>query len=399
MKLQFATLGRCLAAAGLAGMLAACSGQGQVPSTGSLVGAQSVDHATRTLSPMATSRLSNSPGPVPHSTMAQFLGRKYQESAHSFASSRKKCPKRAYIYANDNTTGDVDLYCEDAVAGATNTLLATCTGCGGWGLAVSPATQQLAIGTSAGTVTTWTINPATGIPVATGAVLQLASGDPLGICYDSSGGLYATDFPSNQIDYFGPGSVGTAGTWNPTGNWIMSTTQTGYYLACDFDKLYSSENILMVDGWDSSGNDVLSNVAVAGVPGPATPVADAIKWVYGPGSVAFPGGMTLNKHDNLVVSNQYGVLNDMGFKELWKNAPTATCKDQYDYTGIVFDDAQDEIWADAVSSSGATAVLSNKYPLNNNACVPGTSGTIAQPNPANGETLYLGVAVYPNRGV
>jgi len=317
------------------------------------------------------------------------------------------CKKSVYLFANDYATKNVDEFCEDSAKGKNNALVSICAACGGWGLAVSPITQELAIGTNDSTVTLWTV-AANGTITYTGSTLVLSQPgtEPLGICFDGTGGLYATDYSSNAIDYFDAAEVAGPGSSSPTGTWLTETNQINYYLACAFKRTAKGKvknNILMADGVAKNlryKEDFTLTYVSDTTPVGAVPVADSVSFDFGEFPPNVPGGLTLNKKNNLVVSNQKGYLYDMGTREVWANPPVVSCPDLGDYSGIVFDDKQDEIWADFIThSSPPTEAVSTVYPLAaTGPCVtPGSSGGPAIPN--DGEGDYLGIAVWPNKGV
>jgi len=364
-----------LAFAAFAALLVACSGQSQVSPAGGAPGAPQTD------------------------TLAAPL---YAPSSGTFQPTGGHCisSQGAYLFANDYKTGTVDEFCEDGVLAPPhhNTLFAFCTGCGGWGLAVDPTTQTLAIGTNAGTVTLWSVTAA-GAVTPLNSTLTLDGGVgtnfPLGICFDGTGGLYATNYGTNKIDYFNAATLVSPGG-NPTGSWNTTKTTIGYFLACDFDGK-NGENYLMLSGELLSGGvyDFVLSQVVNGAP-PVGNIAIADLVVHNFGSTALAGGLTLNKKDNLVVADENGTLYEMGTSEPWANI-IAKCTDTKYISGISFDETQDEVWSSFDTAVPAAEVISNKFPFPGRKCKPGTSRGPAVPS--MGEKEYLGIAVWPNTGV
>jgi hypothetical protein len=330
-----------------------------------------------------------------------------------------KCKKNAYIYTSETVTADLDVFCEDtAKKGTPNGLISQTPGLAGWGLAVSPdklpvptttcglpAFQELlAVGTNSGTINIYCklsgggytqLNPST-------SPLTLTQGDAYGICFDQTGGIYATEFPYNTIAHFTNAQLATGGT--PT---ILTTNVNvaQYYVACDYDKLMlkgkpKGENYLMAYGFDANGNVNVTNVNTS-------TGAETVEQTIGNvnSGTGFPGGLALDRRDDLVVNNQYGTLYYFN-PELWNSKPLGTCTWGYnpnDYTNIVFDDRQDEIWAADTNFSASglftTYGQSNAFPFKGSgACSPGSSGYQTS-HPLAGESQYLGIAVWPNRGV
>ncbi|MBV9647175.1 MAG: hypothetical protein JO043_06915 [Candidatus Eremiobacteraeota bacterium] len=304
------------------------------------------------------------------------------------------CTPKAYTYASDNTTGDLDQFCEDTP----NTLVKTLTGAAGWGLAVQPGKKQLAAGKTGGTISVYKNATSLTTPYAVLTLSGASSGDnAYGICWDDVGGIYATNWPSNVINYFAP-PLKTGET--PTS--ITTTTVTeDYYVACDFDKSETgNKGYLMVYGLNGSTGD--SDVAQVTLPsGPDTVVQTLGNINQGTG---FPGGLTINKKDELLANNQYGTLYDLGKKEPWNAKITHSCTwgfNPNDFTNISWDNTLKEVWASNINFGGThtvTYLQSVAYPLpTSGACVtPGESG--GPTTAISGESSYLGVAVYKNLG-
>jgi hypothetical protein len=400
--MQVSKLIATLAAAAFAALLAGCGGASQLATAVSISGG-----AAQSLSPKHSNGL-HTPTVVP-----LLAGEARTEPSGSFVMSANPPPNAkctsAFLFANDNTTGNVDMFCED---GTHKHVLGKCIGCGGWGLAVSPVilpgelTENLAIGKSGGTITVWRSLP-TPVLVSTLTLGGASAGaNALGICFDGTGGLYATNYPTNEIDYFAIGKVlGPGG--GPTRKLFTTTITQGFWLACDFDTLVvqkqppppSFEDFVMLSGLDSSLNALVASVNLFS--GADTTVQTLGNWTAGTG---FPGGLTINKNDVLVADNQFGKLLDLGTVEPWNLPASSVCTWGYfphQYYPIVFDDTQLEIWAGDLNHTGSafTQAISNTWPFpNNSPCpVPGESGPRTPPIP--GEKNYLGVAVYPNNGV
>lgn len=385
--MQVSKLTATLVAAAFAALLAGCEGGSQLASAGN-------GGHTPMMVPLLAGEVVTRPG-------GSFV-----TSANPAA--KTACTSNAYLFANDNTTGNVDMFCED---GSQKHVIGTCVGCGGWGLAVSPVilpaqpTENLAIGKSGGTVTVWKNLP-TPVLISTLTLGGAGAGaNALGICFDGTGGLYATNYPTNEIDYFAFAKVTGAGG-GPTRVLHTTTITQDFWLACDFDSLVvrrkppppSFEDIVMVSGLDSNLNALVSYVNL--FTGATTTVQTLGNWTAGTG---FPGGLTINKNDVLVADNQFGKLLDFGSIEPWTAPASFVCTWGYfphQYYPIVFDDTQLEIWAGDLNHTGGvfTQAIGNAWPFPNGPCpVPGESGPRTTPIP--GEKNYLGVAVWPNNGV
>ena len=307
-----------------------------------------------------------------------------------------KCANTARLFGSDNTTGNLDVFCEDGVTGKPNVHVKTLAGAAGWGVAVQPSGRMLAVGKSGGTISVYAsaLNPTT--PSVTLTLSGQSAGDnAYGLCWDDKGGLYATNWPANTIDYF----AGPLVSGGPTSTITTTTVTEDYYLACDFDKRETGNNgDLLVYGFNTSSPNVDSDVAIVALPaGPDTVVQTLGSLNTGNG---FPGGLAMSAKDDLLANDQYGTLYDLGVKEPWKTAPVGSCTwgfNPNDYTNIAFDNTQTEVWASDINFGGTTYLQSNGAPPLSGTCVtPGESG--GPTAPISGEGSYLGVAVYPNLG-
>lgn len=327
------------------------------------------------------------------------------------------------LFVSDGVTGNLYEYCED-IPPNLNTPRLTRVGIAGWGLAVNPlAPQQLAVGKrnvagQPGRIKIYNVlaNGALAPPAGVSTLkLGKANANALGICFDSTGGLYATNYNTSEIDYFNAAAVAGPGVFNPTTSWQMVDKNGnpffGYYLACDFEEP-EMNNIVMVDGVDAS-----NNVDVAVFMGPlVVPPVIAVSQTFGPFGVNgpnYPGGMTLNGHgptgadDHLVVSDtSAGVLVDLGSVEPWNNpSNNILCHvpgfPANAYLPIVFDNRQDEIWAGNLMPSGTvfnSDAVTTEYPLppSQSSCHPGQSGG---PTAVILNETFVGAAIWPNTGV
>jgi len=335
-----------------------------------------------------------------------------------FTHCKKQSQPNAYLFANESISAKVYEYCEN-IPPSPNTPMRS-FGPGGFGLTISPVAipagggvnELLAVG-EYGTISIYRVL-GTGltplVPPASKLVLTNANAYPVGLCFDGTGGLYATEYPTNQLDYWTNAQVvGVLGAQAPV---VAALTTTGgsnpapfygTYLVCDFDQLSippgppPAENIVMVDGFDSSGGvDVGKFVA-----GPAPTVS--VTFAAGPGG--FPGGMTLNKQDYLVFNNPTpaaNILFNLGPPDKW-SVVNSTCTygtpgTTY-YLPIVFDDTQREIWGGNSITAGSavsTDAVSNYFPFGG-VCRPGESGGPTKVIPSLAQ--FIGIAVWKNTGV
>jgi len=312
------------------------------------------------------------------------------------------CPKqRGLIFASDNTSFDLYVYCgpgaKPGVVAPGAPPLRKLAGVAGWGLAVEPNGNKLAVGQSTGTIAIYAL-PALGKPLATLKLLHGPSGYvPYGLSWDSSGGLYATEWPVGYIDYWPtPLSVHT-----PSCVYTSVTMSSVYYVAAHGT---DSVDVYGIDEFTSDGPVILSNVTGLTKPGCASQQTTETK-IATLGTVSagtgFPGGIATNAKGELVAGNQLGSLYDMGpYPGAAK--PVATCTwsaPANDYTALAFDARQTGLWLSNVTEgqSLASDVVNVAYPLPaKGACVtPGPSGGPTQPV-TNDE--FLSVAVWHNAG-
>jgi hypothetical protein len=314
----------------------------------------------------------------------------------------KACPKkRGLIFASDNTSLDLYLYCgpgpRPGVVAPGAAPLRKLAGVAGWGLAVEPGGNKLAVGQSAGTIAIYAL-PALGKPLATLKLRHGPSGYvPYGLGWDTSGGLYATEWPAGYLDYWpDPVSVQT-----PSCIYTMTTMSSPYYVAAHGT---DSVDVYGINDFTSAGTVVLSNVVGLTKPGcssqQTTETQIATLGTVSAGT-GFPGGIATNGHGDLVAGNQLGFLYDMGpYPGAAK--PVSTCTwtaPANDYTALAFDARQTGLWLSNVDygSSLASDAVDVGYPLP-------AKGACVTPGPSGGPTLrvtnaeFLSVAVWRNAG-
>jgi hypothetical protein len=274
-----------LAATAFAALLTGCSGSGSQlapagsPSDGTM---QSLDLGAR----------------LPQLTENRFIG--------------TVAPCTACLYASDEATGDVDLFPEDGPFGSS----AICSGCGGYGLAVSTGSSPLlAMGTKTGKVTIFKLyglgSPASPYYHNT---LTLTGGSALGICFDGSGGVYADNFGSSNIDHWTSALAGTGHTVIPAHGDVNNV----YYLACDTES--STVTKLYAYGYNSNTTSEPVNVDLVAQPG-GLETPESLVGSFNSGT-GFPGGLAINDQDDLIVNNEYNqTLYNMGTTEPWAGIP------------------------------------------------------------------------------
>jgi hypothetical protein len=344
-------------------LLAGCSGGASQLAPAGSQGGSTTQSVVRVHTPTINLRgdLGNR---IPHLTENRFAG--------------TVAPSRAFLYASDNSTGDVDIFPEDNPFNP----IATCGGCGGWGLAVSPAPQRLlAMGTLSGTVAIYKLNP--GNPVFVRTLALTGGGDAFGICFDDQGGIYADNFPTNTIDHWTSASLGTG----HTAFLAIGDVNDIFYLACD--KESPTVTKLYAYGINTGNDDVnVDWVAPGGAETPETLVGSAAD--------INPGGLAIAANDDMVVNERSGKLYDMGTTEPWAGHATNGCTwGGGDTRSIVWDNTDAEVWGgDIVGTTTFAESIAAPIPPSG-PCATGESG--GPTKPIAGEKYY-GVAVYPNKG-
>jgi hypothetical protein len=250
-------LKRAVTAATMVCLLAGCAGTSQFAPAGNL-NAQS------------TSALPPSPRGL--ANLNQTFLRAPQQKFYPF---KKTKPGSTLAFVNDEGTQDV--YVLDT---ATGDVVGTLNGVGGDGLAISPYNGQLAIGTLGPTISLWTVT--TSGATSTGITLNLSSGFANGITYDSKGDLYATDYPSSNIDEFDAAVVSKGGSASRT--YALPDLQYVYNVIASGTKVYAA-------GTAASGNWDIAELTKTG---------DKVLQSISGGS---ENGLALDKKQNLIINN------------------------------------------------------------------------------------------------
>jgi hypothetical protein len=279
-----------------------------------------------------------------------------------------------YLFLSGSATGNVDAY--DTSTGG---FLGECQGCGGWGLATDGKNGDVAMASAGGVVTVWHVTNTLLTPYATLTLSGGGSWNALGMAFDRAGNLYATDYPGASVDEFQAATI-AAGGGGADHTYALPGFTTAYYVT-------GVGPNLLVDGWDSGYNFVVADLVIKGAAGKLTVLQNLGTLSNGTG---FPGGLSIDKHEALLVDNQYaGTVST--FAKPWTGAPTSMLSWGHvpdDYTGIVLDQLKDTLWAADIYTSGSATTsfgVANSYPL-------GSIGFTTAP-PVNDE--YVAVTVSP----
>jgi hypothetical protein len=296
-------------------------------------------------------------------------------------------PAPPYLYASDFATGDLDVSIEDNPV-----VFSVCAGCAGWGLAVRPGPHPLlAAGTLHGTVNILT-------PTATPTILETlklsAGGAPLGLCFDFTGGLWATNATGTKLDYFNAALVnGTLGG-TPTRTITAQRDITYlFYIACDADS--STENTLYAYGITRNNVDVVVDQV-------NTTTGNEVREVFvGTTATHFPAGLAISVTDDLVVNDQNQTLWDMGRVEPWHGTVANGCTwgpTPSTIWSIAWDNLDAEVWGGDDYAGPPAGEIEESFaaPIpHRGPCRVGESGG---PSGSVGSSMLFGTAVYPNRG-
>ncbi len=301
----------------------------------------------------------------------------------------KKAKRKGVVFASDNSSGNLDAYCGHlgGVLLANQASYRTVSGGAGWGLAVHG--NFLAAGKTGGTVTVYNL-PA--LTVKSNLTLTHgASGyNAYGLSWDSSGGLYATEWPGPYVDYFKTPTVSGAANCANT----LSLMSEAYYVTAHA----GSADVYGFDGFSSQVPAVVENITG----GNCGTLGETMIGTFG--SLAdgngFPGGTTVNNTGEFFVNNQYGTLYDDGGYP-GSNSPSGSCSwgfDPNDITNINMSTKQTSIWGSNINFGGSpleTYLESFSTSISGGACAIGsTNGPTA--NVSSDE--FLGTAAWPNLG-
>jgi len=364
-----------LAATAFAAILAGCSGGSQVaPSVGQGGGVQSVVK-----------------GHSPTIDIMGHLGNRLPVLSENKFSGPGIDATKPVIFMSGNLTGNVYVFNEDKPTNPTK----TCSGCGGWGLAVKPGLKPLlASGNTSGGVNIYTLPSLTSVQT----LALTGGGNAYGLCFDSKGGLWADNWPTGTIDHWtAPQTVG-GGTHSSIN--VSGDATVVYYIACDTNDGKVKENTLYAYGYNPNNSQLPVNVdAVNTTTGAETAEFNAGSLAAGTG---FPGGIAISAKDDLAVNDQYGTLYEAGTKEPWKGSGSVGCTwgfNPNDWTTIAYDNTQKEIWGGDINFGSSTlmeiAVSAAASPIKSGSCATGESGG---PSTAISNDEPLGIAVYPNLG-
>jgi hypothetical protein len=277
-------------------------------------------------------------------------------------------PSVTWIFASNGEGGNVDVY-----NAATLAMISQCV-CTGVGLAVDPASGDLAVGSRSATVTVWHVKSKR---ITQFATLNLSQGPyAIGLAYDEKGDLYAANAGDNIIDFFASREI-MAGGGIPTRTLVTSNLNGAYYLA-------ATGNKLLADGYDRYGQPILVSV------NRSTGADVILQRIQG----QLAEGIAFDRRQNLILNNPGNTNMLLVFKKPWTGSPTTTfvygsgAENSY-YTGISLNKVQDTLWAGNFSlqnvSHGFTNVQANSYPLGS---VGGATSPIAN-------EFYDSIAVDP----
>jgi hypothetical protein len=371
---------RALAATAFIALLAGCSGgSSSMAPTGTQASSMSKSHsmAIKSVKPFASEKAN-----ALWATRNPLGNLEHNQFVH--VGNDKKSKGASEIFLSDNFTGNVDGYA-DVSPYAMNY---QCAGCGGWGLSVNASTGDLAVGVIGGTVALYHVTG--GVPAATpyNTCTLTDGGSAYGIAWDTTGGLYATNWPNAEIDHFPSASTAGCGTAAQ----IFQTNLAATYFVSD-----DASGLLAV-GYNGTTDDVLlESIAPNGA---ETTLQTMGSLASGTG---FPGGMDQNANGDVYVVNQYGL--DYEFSNHGAGSLVGECNwgfDPNDYTNLALDTKQKTLWnSDINFGSGLlTYGESAKAKLK-----PAKKG-VAKPckgvfdtTPSQVSEEYLGVAVWPRGGV
>jgi len=299
----------------------------------------------------------------------------------------KKAKKKGVVYSSDNSSGNLNAYCGHmgGILNANQGSYKTVAGGGGWGLAVHG--NFLAAGVTGGTVKVYNV-PALTVK-STLTLTHGASGyNAYGLSWDSSGGLYATEWPGPYVDYFSTPTVSGAANCSNT----LTLMSEAYYVTAHA----GSVDVYGFDVFSSQVPAVVENVTGANCGTPAETLVGTFGSLAG--GNGFPGGTTVNASGEFFVNNQYGTLYDDGGYP-GSGSPKGSCSwgfDPNDVTNINMSTKQNSIWGSNINFGGSpleTYLESFSTAISGGACAVGASGG---PTANVSSDEFLGTAAWPN---
>jgi len=281
-------------------------------------------------------------------------------------------------YLSDNVSGTVQVY------NANLTLAGTISASGygyGWGvLAVNTTTRhKVFIGTNNGTGNIDMYKPCSS--TKTGTISgNSTGGNPYGIAGFKKAGApgYATDWPSNQINYWATCSGSPVAMVDPNLGlpYFLDVDKAGNLYVVGYDTTFGFEEM---DKCSSSVTNCKVLVQIS------------------TGNPAFPGGVQVDVHNNIYLNNQYGFLTSY-------KCPLGVCTqtgaftystgngNPLDYTAIALDPASlNTLWG-ANIYNGSPCPQSHLCGDAQPQSLPLNSAILGTPTPQWVDTSVLGVA-------
>ena len=223
------------------------------------------------------------------------------------AAARSKCAAKTHglLIASDNITANLDVYCGpgSGKVPANEKPFKTIVGVAGWGLAVEPERNQLAVGGSDGTISLYSLPNLKLLSTITASPQGSSGFVASGLSYDSAGGLYATNYLGPSVLYWADPSGGGA----PSCTANLKTITYAFFVV-------ASEGSADVYGlYENSSNvpAVVSNVTNLSTCTGETETQIATLANLDD-KTGFPGGLSTNLHHEVLANDQFGTLYDLG---------------------------------------------------------------------------------------
>ncbi len=218
--------------------------------------------------------------------------------------------------------------------------VASCYTCGGgYGAAADNGNSFFALG-STGLVTIYRATAQTIEPVST---LTLTSGSAMGLAFDSSGNLYATDWPSSCWDTFTAAAVASGGA------------SSGQTCNVNFSSIYNLATYgtaLYVAGQDAASSALAIGTTSKLLQDVQTDLDGVNNGLCAAYSLSYPGGVALTKDGRMVVNNALGCVTI--YKPPYDRKAIrhfSWVAYNLSYSGIAIGKAQNHIWG-----AGATTI-------------------------------------------
>lgn len=287
-----------------------------------------------------------------------------QLSSHAWMKANPDA-KGGCVYLSDNLSLNVDFYSSASPYSQLGSLGAV----GGWGVAASK--KSIFVGNGSDVITGYTpCSTSTNGYTAAGH----AGGSPYGMAADKKGNLWANEWPTATIDWWGPSGG------SPSGSATEPNQPESYFLALD-----KKDNVYPV-GYNAAFSSEIVDACSSTITGCTTMISN-------PGG--FPGGDALDRHGNVYLNDQFGTLHSYtGCPSACTSSGSFTYSNgtnPLDYTAIQLDTKAKNIWGANIYFCSSSYGLCGDGQLQSVPLSSATLGGTTSPAIQNAEPLGLAV--------